>query len=271
MPAGRRRSLPHAMAHTMKEKKYFFFDLDGTLSVGRERFVPESTRFCLQRLRDNGHFVSVATGRLQKDAFDFVAPLGVCSLVADGGNSVTLDGVIREMRSLPPVACRAFLRWLDDRHIPWAVTTENKVLCLTRDERFAGAVKDVYFPLIVDRAFSYAGQRAFYKIYVPCAPGREGEIDFHGLPVVRYSEECVFIEPVDKGNGIKKLMRLLQADIHDVVVFGDGGNDVGMFLPDWFSVAMGNAGDALKRKADYVTTACDEDGIFKACAHFGWV
>ncbi len=76
MPAGRRRSLPHAMAHTMKEKKYFFFDLDGTLSVGRERFVPESTRFCLQRLRDNGHFVSVATGRLQKDAFDFVAPLG---------------------------------------------------------------------------------------------------------------------------------------------------------------------------------------------------
>lgn len=213
MPAGRRRSLPHAMAHTMKEKKYFFFDLDGTLSVGRERFVPESTRFCLQRLRDNGHFVSVATGRLQKDAFDFVAPLGVCSLVADGGNSVTLDGVIREMRSLPPVACRAFLRWLDDRHIPWAVTTENKVLCLTRDERFAGAVKDVYFPLIVDRAFSYAGQRAFYKIYVPCAPGREGEIDFHGLPVVRYSEECVFIEPVDKGNGIKKLMKIGRAHV----------------------------------------------------------
>ena len=109
----------------MNRQKYFFFDLDGTLSFGSARTIPESARVCLQRLRENGHFVSVATGRLQKDAFDFVRPLGINSLVADGGNSLTLDGVIQVMRGLPPVACRAFLRWLDDRNIPWAVTTEN--------------------------------------------------------------------------------------------------------------------------------------------------
>lgn len=255
----------------MNQPKYFFFDLDGTLSFGSGRAVPESARVCLQRLRKNGHFVFVATGRLQKDAFDFVRPLGVHSLVADGGNSLTLDGVVREMRSLPPVACRAFLRWLDARNIPWAVTTENTPIRLARDERFARAVTDAYFPLVLDRAFSYASQRTFYKIYLPCPPGEERSINFHGLPVVRYSRECVFIEPVDKGNGIKRLMRLLRADIRQVVVFGDGGNDAGMFLPDWFSIAMGNACEELKRKADYVTTACDEDGVFNACAHFGWM
>lgn len=49
-------------------------------------------------------------------------------------------------------------------------------------------------------------------------------------------------------------MAHLGASIEDVVVFGDGSNDVCMFLPEWTSVAMGNAIDELKQRADYVTT-----------------
>ena len=34
-------------------------------------------------------------------------------------------------------------------------------------------------------------------------------------------------------------------------------------------VAMGNAGDAVKAAADYVTTDVDGDGIWNACEHLG--
>jgi len=54
-------------------------------------------------------------------------------------------------------------------------------------------------------------------------------------------------------------------------VFGDGTNDVCMFGQGWFSVAMGNACDALKAKADYITDAVDQDGLWNACKHFGWI
>ena len=91
------------------------------------------------------------------------------------------------------------------------------------------------------------------------------------VPTARFSPYAVFVEPVDKGEGIKRCMAHLGASIEDVVVFGDGSNDVCMFLPEWTSVAMGNAIDELKQRADYVTTNVDDDGIWNACVHLGFI
>ena len=71
--------------------------------------------------------------------------------------------------------------------------------------------------------------------------------------------------------GIKAIMDYLGADYKDVVVFGDEKNDLSMFRDEWTSIAMGNAIEALKEKADYVTDDCDKDGIYNACRHFGWI
>lgn len=54
-------------------------------------------------------------------------------------------------------------------------------------------------------------------------------------------------------------------------MFGDGMNDLCMFGQGWLSIAMGNARDALKAKADYITTDVDKDGLWNACKHFGWI
>ena len=41
-----------------------------------------------------------------------------------------------------------------------------------------------------------------------------------------------------------------------------------MILQAGIGVAMGNAIDALKHHADYVTTSVDDDGILNALRHF---
>ena len=64
---------------------------------------------------------------------------------------------------------------------------------------------------------------------------------------------------------------IIGAPYKDVVVFGDGYNDLNMFIPEWTSIAMGNGRDPLKQKADYVTSRYDEDGILRAVEHFGWI
>ena len=56
----------------------------------------------------------------------------------------------------------------------------------------------------------------------------------------------------------------------------DGDTDCcGTYFPDWYmlkvagiGVAMGNAGDSLKKVADYVTTTVDDDGIKRALEYF---
>ena len=60
---------------------------------------------------------------------------------------------------------------------------------------------------------------------------------------------------MEKDKGIKAMMDMLDAPYEDVVVFGDGLNDVSMFIPEWTSIAMGNAREVLKQRADYVTAA----------------
>ena len=52
-------------------KKYFFFDFDGTLTIGHTACVPPDTRQALHDLQKNGHFVAIATGRLQAEAIGF--------------------------------------------------------------------------------------------------------------------------------------------------------------------------------------------------------
>ena len=78
-------------------------------------------------------------------------------------------------------------------------------------------------------------------------------------------------QPDEKRKGIEGMIVLSSRWIKDVVVFGDEKNDLSMFTDEWTSIAMGNAIDALKAKAAYITDDCDKDGIYNACKHFGWI
>jgi hydroxymethylpyrimidine pyrophosphatase-like HAD family hydrolase len=222
-------------------------------------------------LEENGHFVAIATGRLQVDAFSYARSLGLNNLVADGGNSVTLNGVVVLMESLPVPEVADLLERLDARKIPWALSIDNSLTRYAPDERFGQSVVDGYMETRVDPDMNCRNMEHIYKAHIACGSQEERNVDWGGLPTVRFTEACMFIEPDDKSRGIRVLMKLLNAPCEDVVVFGDGLNDLKMFLPDWYSIAMGNAVPALKEQADFVTRSSDEDGILFACRHFGWV
>ena len=43
----------------MMNRKYFFFDIDGTLAVGTpgDQYIPESTQYALKQLEAEGHLL----------------------------------------------------------------------------------------------------------------------------------------------------------------------------------------------------------------------
>lgn len=259
----------------MGDKKFFFFDYDGTLAIPHTRTIPESTRETLRLLREQGHFVALNTGRLQCNAVDYVQSAGIDNIVADGGYSVTLGGKLVWMRPLDLEPVKACLRRLDAAGIPWSVTTKNELLRYSNNPEFAAIAGDYYVPTVYDPELTIDSLGQVFKAYIPCEIDRAQDLAdaglLDGVPWVTYTSSTVFIEPLSKDVGIRYVMKHFCAPVEDVVVFGDGKNDLSMFCPEWTSIAMGNALPELKKQATYVTDACDNDGIYKACRHFGWI
>ena len=136
-----------------------------------------------------------------------------------------------------------------------------------------GSVKhDVYMDTEVVDGLDPRNYDQIFKVYVACFAPEEQKLEtLKELPWCRFHEEYLFVEPGDKSVGIKMMVDHFKGNYKDVVVFGDEKNDLSMFKDEWTSIAMGNAIDELKEKATYVTTPCDQDGIYNACVYFGWI
>jgi hydroxymethylpyrimidine pyrophosphatase-like HAD family hydrolase len=68
-----------------------------------------------------------------------------------------------------------------------------------------------------------------------------------------------------------KACELVGIDPANTYAFGDSENDIDMLEAAAHGVAMGNGTDRAKAAANYVTTAFDEDGIYKGLKHFGLI
>jgi len=75
--------------------------------------------------------------------------------------------------------------------------------------------------------------------------------------------DCIDIMPLlgNKGQGIQALKKMLNITAENILCFGDGNNDLTMFEECKYGIAMGNAIDALKAKAVYITKSNAEDGL----------
>ena len=255
----------------MSRKRYLFFDIDGTLLAGGPLgYVPESTRRAIRKLEEAGHFVSIATGRAQFMAEPYMRMLEMENMVSDGGNGITIGGKLLGIEPLNKADVVALVRECEARGLTWGLAVDNSDVRLVPDERFYEMTHDNYIKCKVVPGLDPEDQEIIYKAYVVCEEPEEYTLEsLKKLPWCRYMPEYFFVEPTDKAAGIRRMMDYYHADYRDAIVFGDGLNDMSMFIDDWTTVAMGNAVPELKAKADLVTTDVDKDGIWNACIRLG--
>ena len=255
------------------KRKFFFFDIDGTLTVGSPgKYIPESCKLAIKKLEENGHFVAIATGRSYAMAKGHMEELGFKNMVSDGGNGVTINGELLGIEPLNYQDCLDLINECKQKNIPWAISYDNSVVRYAANDDFINFTQDTYMKTIVKDGLNPLDYKDIYKVYVACFSPDEIKIEsLKKLPWCRFHKEYIFVEPADKSRGIKKIVDYFGGDYKDVVVFGDERNDLSMFIDEWTSIAMGNAIDELKSKADFVTKDAKDDGIYYACQHFGWI
>lgn len=78
----------------------------------------------------------------------------------------------------------------------------------------------------------------------------------------------IFPAGISKGTALKHIMEDTGISKNQVLVFGDGENDIDMFRAATFSFAMGNALPSVKKAAYAVTGTNNQDGIAAALRSF---
>lgn len=256
------------------KKKYLFFDIDGTLTTGgMDCCIPESARKTLTALRKKGHFVAIATGRPYAMSKDVAKDLGIDSFICNGGNTVVYEGEKIINEPLDQEHVKILVQDCIEQGFPYCISQQADIDFLTQDmQRLPAFDNDFLKQFIREASFDPAALTQVKRLMI--FVNKEEQKKLHAFPDLvpqRYEETFVMIEPDDKYKGIKRLMEKLQFPLADVVVFGDGENDIKMFQQAPCSIAVGNAIERLKELASYVTLRSEEDGIQKACLHFGWI
>lgn len=78
----------------------------------------------------------------------------------------------------------------------------------------------------------------------------------------------IMAEGIDKAASLDRLAKSLGIKQEEVMAFGDGYNDLSMIEYAGMGVAMNNAVDGVKARANYITLSNDEDGIAYALDKF---
>ncbi|NLN49238.1 MAG: HAD family phosphatase [Clostridiales bacterium] len=73
---------------------------------------------------------------------------------------------------------------------------------------------------------------------------------------------------ISKGNAIKILCELYGIDRSNVIAIGDNENDISMIEYAGLGVAVGNAAESVKERADYITGDYLDDGVAQVIENF---
>ena len=255
-------------------RKYFFFDIDGTLTNIHTGKLVESGLQTLRELEAKGHFVAIATGRAYYKTVKAAADACIHNFVANGGAALVINDKLVKNSPLDREKALTIIHEADDLGYGILVAVNDSTDVVMRDRRFLEQFGERKEPTnyIYRPGIAFEDLADIYKIYISIPESEEYRLkNLNLLGHIRMGSDYFWYQHDEKDQGIRDMMDYLGGDIHDVVVFGDGENDMVMFRKEWTSIAMANGYPALLEMADYITDASYDDGVRNACLHFGWI
>lgn len=245
-------------------RKIVFFDIDGTL-LDENKNLPPKTKEAVQKLRESGVYVAIATGRAPFMFEDLRKLLGINTYVAFNGQYVVFENRLVYANPLDKEELAKLLSKSRKKGHPLVFMDEKTMKSTVSYNHFIkDSLASLHFPH-PEKDESYYLRRDIYQTLLFCEEAEEEYYyAFKNFRFVRWHPYSVDILPHggSKAEGIKKLINKLGFQMEDVYAFGDGLNDMEMLGEVGTGVAMGNAPDAVKKKAVYVTKSVSDNGIW---------
>ena len=263
------------LRYKAKKIKIVFFDIDDTLRNSKTGFIPSSIPAVFKQLREKGILTGIASGRGIFGVVPEIRELKPDFFVTLNGAYIEdKKGQVIYQHQIEKSDVEEYISWAKQEGIEYGLVGSHDAKLSDRTEMISEAINPIYPDLDVDPDFHE--KEDIYQMWT----FEDKRDDLHlpdslsdKLRMVRWHEHSSDIVPISgsKATGVEKVVEHLGLKPENVMVFGDGLNDLELFDYAGISVAMGISHDKIKEKADYITKTLEEDGIFDALEGFGMV
>lgn len=243
--------------------KVIFFDIDGTI-LDHDKEIPLSTKETINKLKEKGHHVAIATGRAPFMFEDLRKELDIHSFVSFNGQYVVFENEVIYENPLKRETLKQLLNFADKEGHPLVFMSDENMMSTSGEHPFIeqsmGSLKFTQ----PQKNRDYYLERNIYQTLLFCEKSEEDRYSHYSdIKLIRWHDVSTDILPVNgsKAEGIKQLAKRLNISKENIYAFGDGLNDLEMIEYVGTGVAMGNAVESLKEVADLITKPVDEDGI----------
>ena len=263
------------LRYKAKKIKIIFFDIDDTLRNSKTGFIPSTIPTAFKQLRDKGILTGIATGRgifgvvpeIKALKPDFFVTLNGAYIEDKKGNVIYSNKIAKDK-------LEEYITWTKEVGIDYGLVGSHAAKLSRRTEMISQAIDPIYPDLEVDPDFYQ--KEDIYQLWTFEEQGDDLVLPdtlASTLRMVRWHEHSSDVVPISgsKAAGVAKVVDQLGLKPENVMVFGDGLNDLELFDYAGISVAMGVSHEKIKEKADYITKTLEEDGIFDALEGFGMV
>ena len=263
------------LRYKAKKIKIIFFDIDDTLRNSKTGFVPSTIPTIFKQLREKGILTGIATGRgifgvvpeIKALKPDFFVTLNGAYIEDKKGNVIYSNKIAKDK-------VEEYITWTKEVGIDYGLVGSHAAKLSRRTEMISQAIDPIYPNLDVDPDFYQ--KEDIYQMWTFEEQGDDLTLPdslASTLRMVRWHEHSSDVVPISgsKAAGVAKVVNQLGLKPENVMVFGDGLNDLELFDYAGISIAMGISHEKIKEKADYITKTLEEDGIFDALEGFGMV
>lgn len=276
-------------------------DLDGTMLSGKGT-ISHNNREAVRRAQAEGNIVVIVSGRAFQDIIEILKDAKLeCPIIAANGALIYHDGRVIQNLYLDGNTVKDLLKISEKLGIYYELYT-NKGIYQLENEKM-NIMKEISSLRKKDPAFSEhkANQMMvtqykqkgiinvldkqeillekslavtkFFMISFDLEKHKwlERELEKRAdLTVIKSDiQKFEIAHPkVSKGNALQAFANFIGIPLNRVTAIGDNLNDISMFCVSGTSIAMGNAVEAIKNIATYITKSCDEDGVAYGIQHY---
>eukprot|EP00741_Cyanophora_paradoxa_P025762 tig00000391_g24859.t1 len=286
-----------------RKPKVLAIDMDGTLFNSKHE-VSERNREALERAMESGVKVVFATGKTRASTRPLTRRMGLSSLPGVFLQGLVVYGPDEELhyeRVLPDEVSERIIHMVEHRHTLVAYSNDHILTRKPNDYSYILAKFREPEPISVCSMDIRPGRQRFQRALAP-APPPHGVSLYDAVPHLPFHKMLVLDEPdaisrlrvemeeameghatcvqamdnmleilplgASKGDGVERLIDLLGHSWDEVMALGDAENDLEMLERAGLGVAMGNAKDSIKARANAVTGTNDEDGVAQAIEEY---
>ena len=230
--------------------KLIALDLDGT-TLRSDLTISSFTIETLKKCRENGHYITVATGRLQQSCAAFIAQFEHDAAIFGDGTHAQCGEEVLCNHTIEPHRLSLML--------DWARTNVQYVKAATLCTSIG------YIPNALATDFVPPTKADIFGITLTLSDHAQAAQFVAQFPEVHsaFYEAWFDFWPVNAGKwpAVQLVAKHLNIPINEIIAFGDNNNDIAMLRHAGTGIAMGNALEKTKAAAKLICDTNDNDGV----------